>query len=89
MKKLTKRGQVAGLQGFVMAVVTIGIVLAIGLIVLNEMQTSALATDGSTTAASNATGQIITKLAGAPTWIGLLIIVVFATAVLAFFYMRA
>ena len=89
MKKLTKKGQVvSSLQGFVMAIVTIAVVLAIGLYVLQEVQTSTLATDGSTTAASNATGSIITKLGNAPTWIGLLIVVVFASAVLAYFYMR-
>jgi hypothetical protein len=89
MRKLTKKGQVvSSLQGFVMAVVTIAVVLAIGLYVLQEVQTSTLTSEGATTAASNATGSIIEKLGNAPTWIGLLIVVVFATAILAYFYMR-
>jgi len=97
MKLLSKKGQiVSNLQGFVMAVVTIGVILAIGLYVLQEMQVAveqannASYTTGSATvtAAGNATGKIITKLGTAPTWIGLLIVVVFASAILAYFYFR-
>ena len=92
MKLLNKRGQiVSNLQGFVMAIVTIGVILAIGLYVLQEMQyatTSDGTSSGTATAASNATGSIITKLGTAPTWIGLLIVVVFASAILAYFYFR-
>ena len=97
MKKIAKRGQAVGnLQGFLMAIVTIAVVLAIGLYVLQEVQTNveqsnnaSWTTASSTvTAAGNATGTMITKLATAPTWIGLLIVVVFASAVLAYFYMR-
>ena len=36
--KLLKKGQVGGLQGFILAIVTVAIVLAIGLIVLSELQ---------------------------------------------------
>ena len=87
MKRLNKKGQVvANLQGFIMAVVTIAVILAVGLFVLQEVQS---ATAGeSTTAASNATGSIIEKLGQAPVWIGILIVVVFASAILAYFYMR-
>jgi len=92
MKMLNKKGQiVSNLQGFVMAIVTIGVILAIGLYVLQEMQyatTSDGTSTGTATAASNATGKIITKLGTAPTWIGLLIVVVFASAILAYFYFR-
>jgi uncharacterized protein (UPF0333 family) len=88
MKRLNKKGQVVGnLQTFIMAIVTIAVILAVGLFVLQEVQTATK--DGSTaTAASNATGSIIEKLGSAPTWIGILIVVVFASAILAYFYMR-
>ena len=92
MKLLNKKGQVvANLQGFIMAIVTIGVILAIGLYVLQELQYATTAdgtSTGTATAASNATGQIIVKLGTAPTWIGLLIVVVFASAILAYFYFR-
>ena len=92
MKMLTKKGQiVSNLQGFIMAIVTIGVILAIGLYVLQEMQYATTldgTSTGNSTIASNATGAIITKLATAPTWIGLLIVVVFASAILAYFYFR-
>lgn len=39
-------------------------------------------------ASYNATGDIITKLGAAPTWIGLLIVVVFASAILGYFYVK-
>jgi predicted RND superfamily exporter protein len=84
MKKLTKTGQVAGVQGFIMAIVGVAVILAVGLIVLSELQTST--TENST--AYNSTGTIITKLATVPTWIGILITVALAFIVLGYFYTR-
>jgi len=80
MKKLTKQGQVAGIQGFIMAIVGVAVILAVGLIVLSELQTYS--------EAANATGTIITKLATVPTWIGILITVALAFIVLGYFYTR-
>jgi len=97
MKLLNKKGQIiSNLQGFVMAVVTIGVILAIGLYVLQELAATTSGStsgtygtaSGTTTAASNATSSVISKLATAPTWIGLLIVVVFASAILAYFYFK-
>ena len=39
--KLLKKAQVGGLQGFILSIVTVAIVLAIGLIVMNELRTTA------------------------------------------------
>jgi hypothetical protein len=89
--KLLKKGQVGGLQGFILSIVTVAIVLAIGLIVLQELQTASRVggvTSGAATSASNATGTIITKLATVPTWIGIIIIVALAFIVLSFFIGR-
>ena len=86
--KLLKKGQVGGLQGFILSIVTVAIVLAIGLIVLQELKTASTSdgtTSGTATAATNATGNIITKLATVPTWIGIIIIVALAFIVLSFF----
>ena len=93
MKRLTKKGQVvANLQGFIMAVVTIAVILAVGLFVLQEVEVATKTTNSSghvvATDASTATGNIIEKLGQAPVWIGILIVVVFASAILAYFYMR-
>jgi len=79
-----------------MAIVTIAVVLAVGLYVLQEVASNTSGStagtygtaSGTTTVASNATSDIIDKLGNAPTWIGLLIVVVFATAILAYFYMK-
>ena len=152
--KLLKKGQVGGLQGFILSIVTVAIVLAIGLIVLQELKTATKelsttaisnetvangsgvtysgelfiglsgcrnlstqdvsiigtecnmsasggvlsAENGSTmsldytfftpSGAFNATGDIITKLATVPTWIGIIIIVALAFIVLSFFIGR-
>ena len=98
--KLLKKGQVGGLQGFILAIVTVAIVLAIGLIVLSELAKTQQGIAGggkvavggcnATTsvgcsAAYNATTSIITKLATVPTWIGIIIIVALAFIVLSFF----
>ena len=84
MKLMKNNKQVGGMQTFILGIVTVGIVLAIGLIVLAELK-------GSTTtnsAAYNATGDIITKLGTVPTWIGIIIVVALAFIVLGYFYMR-
>ena len=99
--KLLRKGQVGGLQGFILSIVTVAIVLAIGLIVLNELKDTQVVsiasgdcnatTGGRTTgcgAAYNATGTIILKLATVPTWIGIIIIVALAFIVLSFFIGR-
>ena len=81
--KLLKKGQVGNIQGFIMAIVGVAVVLAVGLIVLGELKDST--TDPNATAA---TGEIITKLATVPTWIGIIIVVSLAFIVLGFFYAR-
>jgi len=89
--KMLKKAQVGGLQGFILSIVTVAIVLAIGLIVLNELShasTSDGTSTGTATAATNATNTIITKLATVPTWIGIIIIVALAFIVLSFFIGR-
>jgi hypothetical protein len=86
--KLLKKAQIGGMQGFILSIVTVAIVLAIGLIVLNELKSASTSdgtSTGTATAATNATGTIITKLAGVPTWIGIIIIVALAFIVLSFF----
>ncbi len=89
--KLLKKAQVGGLQGFILSIVTVAIVLAIGLIVLNELSDASRSdgtSSGTATAATNATNSIITKLATVPTWIGIIIIVALAFIVLSFFIGR-
>ena len=97
--KLLKKGQVGGLQGFILSIVTVAIVLAIGLIILQELAdtqiTNVHGTGGCNSvnqsgcgAAYNATTSIVTKLATVPTWIGIIIIVALAFIVLSFFIGR-
>jgi len=91
MKLLKNNKQVGGMQAFILGIVSVAVVLAVGLIVLTELQTAArvggVAT-GAATAASNATGSIVTKLATVPTWIGIIIVVALAFIVLGYFYTR-
>jgi heme/copper-type cytochrome/quinol oxidase subunit 2 len=82
--KMMKKAQVSGIQGFIMAIVGVAVMLAVGLIVLSQLQSSTTAN----TAEYNATGTIITKLATVPTWIGILITVALAFIVLGYFYSR-
>ncbi len=96
--KLLKKAQVGGLQGFILSIVTVSIVLAIGLIVLQELADSqkgitdiecnATGSVNDCGAAYNATTEIIVKLATVPTWIGIIIIVALAFIVLSFFIGR-
>ena len=91
--ELMKKGQVGGIQMFIMAIVGVAVILAVGLIVLGELQSAATtnglaSTTATSTVASNATGSIITKMATIPTWIGILITVALAFIVLGYFYNR-
>lgn len=81
MKKLNKKGQMGGLQAFIMGIVIVAVTLAIGLIVLVKLQD----TTTSNSAAYNATGDIVVELSGVPTWIGILITVALAFLVLSYF----
>lgn len=87
----SRKGQVGGLQGFILSITTVAIVLAISLIVLNEMKNASTSDGTSTGTATNAsvtTSTIITKMATVPTWIGIIIIVALAFIVLSFFMGR-
>ena len=89
MKTLTSMKLVEGnIQGFILSIVGVAVVLAVGLIVLSQLQTNALKTSGATTMASNATGSIITQLGTVPQWIGIIITVALAFIVLGYFYNR-
>ena len=82
--KLMKKAQATGnIQGFIMSIVGVAVVLAVCLIVLAELKEST--TDAN---ATSATGEIISKLATVPTWIGILITVALAFIVLGYFYNR-
>ena len=109
--KMLKKAQIGGLQGFILSIVTVAVVLAVGLIILAELQVAEdssnycasnwtyntsnnicvnAVNDSQTaspgyTATYNSTGNIITKLATVPTWIGIVIIVALAFIVLSFF----
>ena len=87
MKTINKK-EVEDIQGFILSIVGIGVVLAVGLIVLGQLQTQALTPAGVTTLASNATGEIVVQLGTVPNWIGILITVALAFIVLGYFYNR-
>jgi hypothetical protein len=85
MRQLTKKGQVInGLSVAIGAIVGLAITLAIGLYVLSSVGDSMT----TNSAAQNATEDIVDKLADAPVWIGILVIVIFAGAVLYFVKMN-
>jgi len=90
MKLMNKKGQTLNnLQIAIMAFAGIVITLAIVLYVLQQLQyatTSDGTSTGTSTKSSNATGSMIDKLATIPTWVGILVVVVFASAVMSYFF---
>jgi len=82
--KLMKKAQVGNLQGFILAIVSIAVILAVGLIVLGELKSSTTVNSSE----YNATGTVITKLATVPTWIGIIITVSLAFIVLGYFFSK-
>jgi len=89
MKTYTSIKMVEGnIQGFILSIVGVAVVLAVGLIVLAQLQANSIPTGSVTTLASNATGAIITQLGTVPNWIGIIITVALAFIVLGYFYNR-
>lgn len=89
MKTLASMKSIEGnIQGFILSIVGVAVVLAVGLIVLAQLQTNALSSTGGSTVASNSTGAIITQLGTVPQWIGIIITVALAFIVLGYFYNR-
>ena len=88
MKTLTSMKNVEGnIQGFILSIVGVAVVLAVGLIVLAQLSANAGAISGAG-AAQNATNDIIAQLATVPNWIGIIITVALAFIVLGYFYNR-
>jgi len=79
-----KKGNAAGVQSFILTIVGVGVILAVGLVILVNLG-AGLDADS---AAANATTAIVTQLATVPTWIGILITVAMAFIVLGYFYTR-
>lgn len=81
-----KKGQsvINGLQTTILGIASLAIILTVALYVLtsvgDEMPDNSVA--------QNATTSMTTSLAKAPTWVGILVIVIFAGAVMSFFYFR-
>lgn len=64
----------SNLSGLVVGLVALGIILAVGFLILsNILSNASVAADGNATAAVTST---ITAAAGIPTWLGVIVIVV-------------
>jgi hypothetical protein len=83
MKALNNKGNISGLQSFIMGIVGVTIVLAIGFVVLAELKNSS-----TSETANTSIDTIVTKLGTVPNWIGIIIVVALASLVLAYFYVR-
>ncbi len=83
MKKIMdNKGNIGGVQGFILGIVGIGVVLTVGLIVMGSLRDTTTAG----THEYNASNALLVKLATIPTWIGILIVVAMAFLVLGYFY---
>ena len=101
MKTLTSLKNVEGnIQGFILSIVGVAVVLAVGLIVVSQLALNQVTANAGETcnvsnssyygcgAAYNATESIITQLATVPNWVGIIITVALAFIVLGYFYNR-
>jgi hypothetical protein len=85
-----KKGQIGNLQSLIIPLVAIGVVLAIGFLIMAEVQDQTLETDASygsygcnateyyncSGKGVNATGDTITAIAGIPGWLPIIIITI-------------
>ena len=78
---MNKKGNINQLFPAVLALVLVGVLLGAGLMILSSFQTAA---GGTSTAAGNATGSVITAMATlASTWLPIIVVVIAAGIVLA------
>lgn len=74
------------MQSFIIGIVIVGITLVIGVYIAATMTTTLATTNASgaylDTAASNASGSLVTALSGGSAWITILVVVGFAVIVL-------
>lgn len=77
-----KKGQIGALQGIVITLVVIGVVLGIGLYVLNEFYDNLTAG----TEAALAVNDTISAIGDISTWLGIIVIVVIAAIILAILF---
>jgi len=81
---MNKKGNINQLFPAVLALVLVGVLIGAGLMILASFQTASLTAAGGTTAASNATGSVITALGTlATTWLPIIVVVIAAGIVLA------
>ena len=76
--KNTKKGQLGNLQGLVWGIVVIGIMIAIGLVVMVELRD----TDSVTGDAETAINESIDAISEIPGWLVIIVIVVIAAIIL-------
>lgn len=103
MKTLTSKKNADGnIQGFLLSIIGVAVVLAVGLIVLANLAQTQVDTTANCGlnetggvanplytdcgAAYNTTNSVITQLATVPQWIGIIITVALAFIVLGYFY---
>jgi len=97
MKLMNKKGQVGNLQGFILSIISVAVILAIGLTVLGSLGSNMRVDSGiecnavnntACNAQYNTTTAIVSQMAGIPTWIGIIITVSLAFIVLGYFFMK-
>ena len=92
---MNKRGAL-GIQALgtaAMTIIFIGILISIGLMVMDKVQTNVGTESGTDSAAYNATGQTIDAVSDLPSWLGIIVIVLAGSVVigllLAYFTVRS
>ena len=83
MKKLNKKGNLGGLQAFIMSIVGVAVVLTVGFVVIAELKANS-----SSSTANTSIDTITSKMGTIPGWIGIIIVVAMSALVLGYFYMK-
>jgi len=83
MRKIQKKGIMLNQAfGAVLTLVLVAILIIVGIYLFSTLQTSMLTSTGGTTAASNATGVMITQFSTYPTLVGLVGTIIFLALVI-------
>jgi hypothetical protein len=84
--KLSKKGNLGDIEKLVWSLVLVGIFLGIGLLLLNNFYNQ-LQLQANNATASAAVNQTITGIAGIPTWIPLIVLIVIAAIILGYVFL--
>jgi hypothetical protein len=76
-----KKAQLGALQGLILGLVVVGLIIALGFLMLGQINTTAIAVGGAGGYAANGTAAVLSAMNQVPTWLPIIVIAVIGAIV--------